>query len=104
VDAPTSFQEGTTAMEKSSYTSALQQIARLAGDALAGGGSSPNGADVPAAFDAGAGCRIMPVPARLLADAAALAVRENPVNAPLREFAAVDGGVPQDPQSLTLQT
>jgi len=91
-------------MEKSSYTSALQQIARLAGDALADGGSSPNGADVPAAFDAGAGCRIMPVPRRLAAEAAAHAVRVNPVNAPLREFTVVGGAGPQDPQSLTLQT
>lgn len=91
-------------MDETSYTSALQQIARLAGDALAGQASSPDGGEVPATFDPGAGCRIMSVPPRLLAAAAELATRVNPVNAPLREFAVVGGAVPQDPQSLTLQT
>jgi hypothetical protein len=91
-------------MDDSRYTTALQQIARLAGDALAGQAPSPNGADAPAAFDPGAGCRIMSVPPRLLAAAAAHATRLNPVNAPLREFAAVGDAGPEDPLSLTLRT
>jgi hypothetical protein len=91
------------AMEENRYATALQEIARLAGEAIGGAGSS-DGAGVAAAFDAGAGCRIMPVPPRLLQDAAALAMRLNPVNAPLAELAAPIDGVPADPQSLTLLT
>jgi hypothetical protein len=90
-------------MDESRYTTALHEISRLANDALAGQRST-NGADSPAAFDPGAGCRIMSVPPRLLREAAALATQINPVNAPLREFAAVADGVPQNPLSLTLQT
>jgi hypothetical protein len=91
-------------MDKSRYTTALQEISRLANDALAGQTPSPNGGNAPAAFDVGAGCRIMSVPPRLLKDAAALATRLNPVNAPLREFAFVGDGLPEDPLSLTLRT
>jgi hypothetical protein len=90
-------------MDESRYTTALQEISRLANGALAGQASS-NGADGPAAFDPGAGCRIMSVPPRLVEDAAALAIRINPVNAPLREFAFVVDAVPESPLSLTLRT
>ena len=91
-------------MDESRYTTALQEISRLANGALAGQ-ESANGADSPAAaFDPGAGCRIMSVPPRLVEDAAALAVRINPVNAPLREFAVVGEAVPESPLRLTLRT
>lgn len=93
------------AMEENPYATALQEIARLAGEAIAGPASTSRaGGDSGTAFDPGAGCRIMPVPPRLRQQAAALATRLNPVNAPLAELAGPVAGVPADPQSLTLLT
>jgi hypothetical protein len=89
-------------MDESRYAAALQEIARLAAEAVGAQAPSSDGGDGSAAFDAGAGCRIMPVPPRLQQDAADLAARINPVNAPLREVAG--GALPASPLSITLTT
>jgi len=88
-------------MDENRYQRALRDIARIAGEAVGGNGSSPDGVD---AFDAGAGCRVMPLPRRLQAEAAEVAAKENPVNAPLRELVAGGDGLPDAPQRATLLT
>ena len=91
-------------MDESRYATALREIARLAGEAIGSQAPSSDDGTVSAAFDAGAGCRIMPVPPRLQQEAAAHATRINPVNAPLREVAGAGDGLPASPLSITLTT
>jgi hypothetical protein len=86
-------------MDETGYKKALRDIARIAAEAVGDHASASNGA---AAFDAGAGCQIMPLPSRLQQKAAELAAKENPTNAPLQELAFGDGVL--DPQRLTLYT
>jgi hypothetical protein len=77
---------------------ALQQISRIAGEFVLGAGYSGDGH-----VDTNLGCRIMPLPKRLVDRAAEVAVRIYPVNAPLREL-IVGGVLVDDPLQLTLVT
>lgn len=77
---------------------ALQQISRIAGEFVPGADYSGDGH-----VDTYLGCRIMPLPERLWVKAAEVAVRINPVNAPLQEL-TVGGRLVAEPQRLTLVT
>src|SRR3954467_8001824 len=94
---------GTMAMAESRSEQALREIARIASEAAGGSRSTPDGVG-GAAFDDAAGCRIMPLPARLQQKAAELAAQTNPVNAPLLELLGAGNGDPLEPLALTLVT
>ena len=81
-------------MDESRYLVTLRDIARIAAEAVE---------EDAGAFEAGAGCRLMPLPPRLQQQAAAVAAKENPANAPLLELSALGDGV-LDPQRLTIYT
>ena len=81
-------------MDESRYLVTLRDIARIAAEAVE---------EDAGAFEAGAGCRLMPLPPRLQQQAADVAAKENPANAPLLELSALGDGV-LDPQRLTLYT
>ncbi len=81
-------------MDENRYLLTLRDIARIAAEAVE---------EDAGAFEAGAGCRLMPLPPRLQQQAADVAAKENPANAPLLELSALGDGV-LDPQRLTLYT
>lgn len=81
-------------MDENRYLVTLRDIARIAAEAVE---------EDAGAFEAGAGCRLMPLPPRLQQQAAAVAAKENPANAPLLELSALGDGV-LDPQRLTIYT
>ena len=81
-------------MDENRYLMTLRDIARIAAEAVD---------EDAGAFEAGAGCRLMPLPPRLQQQAAAVAAKENPANAPLLELSALGDGV-LDPQRLTIYT
>lgn len=91
--------------ETDRYREALLHIGRIAGGLIDGtpqtstkeGGHE--GVSTPTNLD----CRIMLLPARLREEAAEVARRIYPVNAPLQEVMSLDNGVPQT-QRLTLAT
>ena len=81
-------------MDENRYLMTLRDIARIAAEAVD---------EDAGAFEAGAGCRLMPLPPRLQQQAADVAAKENPANAPLLELSALGDGV-LDPQRLTIYT
>jgi hypothetical protein len=92
-------------MDDDRYRAALGEIRRIienisSGEEHSGTG---NGDGSRAAADTTPGCRIKTLPARLQGKAAEVAVRINPVNAPLRELFAAAFGV-DEPLRLTLTT
>lgn len=77
---------------------ALLEISRIAGKFSQGAEHSGDGK-----VEANVGCRIMALPDRLLGKAAEVAVRINPVNAPLQEL-FVNGMPVDEPLRATLRT
>lgn len=88
------------------FQETLNKIAELANEATnyQGTQDSSISADTPGESQ-NIGCSIRMLPPRLHAKAAETAVKINPVNAPLTEhMMQIGGGLPEDPQFLTLLT
>jgi Astacin (Peptidase family M12A) len=78
---------------------AILEISKIASQFTRGAESEGNGQ-----VDQAPGCRIMPVPERLWATAAEVAVRINPVNAPLYELPRSYASDVEEPMRLTIRT
>ena len=91
-------------MNKAQLEQALQEISRIAGEALHAKASPGSNGHEPADEPTDVACSIKRLPERLNARAAEVAARINPANAPLLQFYSAGESLPDSPARLTVLT